>query len=85
MLKSITAQLFNKFASVTRQKERVIGLNKVLVKAVSCNNIRSIQATSSNYYHSGNANRGKNTIWYKTFPLEQLAAFDMLHNTLLYK
>lgn len=42
------------------------------------------QATSSTYYHSGNANREKNTTWYIIFPLEQLPEFDILQATLLY-
>lgn len=74
--------LFNKFVSLTKQKE--FGLNNELVKAVSCDSIRSIKATSSTYDHSGNANTGKNTIWYEIFPLEQLAECDILQSTLLY-
>lgn len=69
--------------SQEQKEERVIGFNEVLVKAVSCDTIRSIKATSSIYYHSGNANRDKKNIWYKTFPLEQLAEFGILQATLL--
>lgn len=55
----MTTPLFNEFVSFKRTKEKVIGLNNVLVKAISCDNITSIKATSTTYYHSGNANGKK--------------------------
>lgn len=45
----MTTQLFNEFVSFKRTKEKVIGLNNVLVKAISYDNITNIKATSTTY------------------------------------
>lgn len=65
----MTTPLFNEFVSFKRTKEKGIGLNNVLVKTISCDNITSIKAMCTTYYHSGNANGEKTPSGIKHFHL----------------